>query len=73
VEIRLAFGVAIDHAALGGSLIGSSSRLQELGHGLELHVAVLQLPLVILSSSTAPIRRVIAASFGKMPRHRPGA
>ena len=42
-------------------------RRGELGHALDLHVAVLELPLVLASISTAPIKRVMLSSFGKMP------
>ena len=41
--------------------------VRELGHGLELHVAVLELHSSCCSMRTASTRRTIAASFGKMP------
>ena len=57
--------MAIDHAALGGSWgrVGVGGRHEELGHGLDLRVALHQLPRVVCSKSTAPIRRMIEASW----------
>ncbi len=49
------------------SRIGTEQRRCKFGRTFDLHVAVLQQPLIILSSSTAPISRVMLASFGKMP------
>jgi hypothetical protein len=39
----------------------------EFGHRLGLHIAVLELPFVVGLSSTAPIRRTMAPSLGKIP------
>jgi len=39
----------------------------EFGHGLDLHVAALQLPLVVCSSKMAPMSRMMDCSLGKMP------
>jgi hypothetical protein len=49
---------------MGSGGIGGRSQFD---HGFDLHVPLLQLPLVVLLEHTAPISRMIAASLGKMP------
>ena len=65
----MAFEVAIGQAALGGSLSGSASVSGrcKFGHGLELHVAVLELPLVVLLEQHGADQADDRASLGKMP------
>ena len=48
-------------------MLSLGDRTEQLCHSFELHVAVLQLPLMFCSSSTAPISRMIEASLGNMP------
>ena len=58
-----AFEVAIGHAAWGGIVrLGLGGRRRQLGHGLDLHVAVLQLPLVVLLEQHGADQSAIEAS-----------
>jgi hypothetical protein len=46
---------------------GTGIGREQLGHRLDLHVAVLQLPLVIRLQQHGPDQRMIEGSPGKMP------
>jgi hypothetical protein len=46
---------------------GVEQRRRQFGHRIGLHLAVLELLLVLASSSTAPIRRIMAPPLGKTP------
>ena len=47
--------------------IGVDQRRCKFGHTLDLHVAVLKQPFVVLFEQHAPISQVMLPSFGKMP------